>query len=64
MVCGHDIAEIAQYIDEPGPPSIALDPDGVGAIMDTLCDVTIIGTDRIVGISGAETDRRHQDRRA
>ena len=47
-----EIAEIAQYIDNKGLlHAVALDPYGVGAIVDALYDVGISGEDRIVGIS-------------
>jgi phage terminase large subunit-like protein len=47
-----DIAELAQRIDEKGLlHAVALDPYGVGAIVDALDEVGITGQDRIVGIS-------------
>jgi phage terminase large subunit-like protein len=47
-----EIAEIAQYIDNKGLlHAVALDPYGVGAIVDALDEVGISGQDRIVGIS-------------
>ncbi len=47
-----DIAELAQRIDEKGLlHAVALDPYGVGAIVDALDEVGITGDDRIVGIS-------------
>src|SRR5215468_9640950 len=47
-----DIAELAQQIDEKGLlHAVALDPYGVGAIVDALDEVGITGGDRIVGIS-------------
>jgi phage terminase large subunit-like protein len=48
----HDIALLAQRVDEKGLlHSVALDPYGIGAIVDTLDEVGIAGEDRIVGIS-------------
>jgi phage terminase large subunit-like protein len=48
----HDIAQLAQRIDEKGLlHAVALDPYGVGAIVDALDEVGIAGEDRIVGIS-------------
>jgi phage terminase large subunit-like protein len=47
-----DIAQLAQQIDEKGLlHAVALDPYGVGAIVDALDEVGISGEDRIVGIS-------------
>jgi phage terminase large subunit-like protein len=47
-----DIAKLAQHIDENGLlHAVALDPYGVGAIVDALYEVGIGGQDRIVGIS-------------
>jgi hypothetical protein len=52
---GEDIAEIAQLaqrIDENGLlQAVALDPFGVGAIVDALYDVGIGGQDRVIGIT-------------
>jgi len=48
----HDIAQLAQRIDEKGLLcAVALDPYGVGAVVDALDEVGIAGEDRIVGIS-------------
>jgi phage terminase large subunit-like protein len=53
--CGDDIAEIAALagqIDGKGLlHAVALDPYGVGAIVDALDEAGISGQDRIVGIS-------------
>ena len=47
-----DIAQLAQRVDEKGLlHAVALDPYGVGAIVDALDEVGITGQDRIVGIS-------------
>ena len=47
-----DIAKLAQHIDENGLlQGVALDPYGIGAIVDALDEVGIAGQDRIVGIS-------------
>jgi len=47
-----EIAELAQRIENKGLlHAVALDPYGVGAIVDALYDVSITGEDRIVGIS-------------
>ena len=47
-----EIAEIAQYIDNRGLlHAVALDPYGVGAIVDALDEAGISGQNRIVGIS-------------
>ena len=48
----HDISQLAQRIDEKGLlHAVALDPYGVGAVVDALDDVGITGEDRIIGIS-------------
>jgi phage terminase large subunit-like protein len=48
----HDISQLAQRIDEKGLlHAVALDPYGVGAVVDALDEVGIAGDDRIVGIS-------------
>ena len=53
--CGDDIAEItelAKQVYENGLlQAVALDPYGVGAIVDALCEVGISGQDAIVGIN-------------
>jgi phage terminase large subunit-like protein len=47
-----DIALLAQRVEESGVLyAVALDPYGVGAIVDALDEVGISGEDRIVGIS-------------
>src|SRR6185295_17940666 len=47
-----EIAELAQRIENKGLlHAVALDPYGIGAIVDALYDVGISGEDRIVGIS-------------
>jgi hypothetical protein len=47
-----DIPQLAQRIDENGLlQAVALDPFGLGAIVDALDEVGISGQDRIVGIS-------------
>jgi len=47
-----DIAQLAQRIDESGLlQAVALDPFGVGAIVDALYDVGIGGQDRVIGIT-------------
>jgi phage terminase large subunit-like protein len=47
-----EIAQLAQRIDENGLlQAVALDPFGVGAIVDALYDVGIGGQDRVVGIT-------------
>ena len=47
-----EIAKLAQYIDENGLlRGVALDPYGIGAIVDALDEAGIAGRDRIVGIS-------------
>jgi phage terminase large subunit-like protein len=47
-----DIAQLAQRVDERGLlHAVALDPYGVGAIVDALDEVGISGRDQIVGIS-------------
>jgi phage terminase large subunit-like protein len=49
---GQDIADIASQIDGKGLlHAVALDPYGVGAIVDALDEVGITGQDRMVGIS-------------
>jgi phage terminase large subunit-like protein len=47
-----DIAQLAHQIDENGLlHAVALDPYGVGAIVDAMDETGISGEDRIVGIS-------------
>ena len=49
---GQDIADFAGQIDVKGLlHAVALDPYGVGAIVDAFDEVGITGQDRIVGIS-------------
>ena len=54
---GDDVAgimEIAQRIDESGAlQAVALDPFGVGAIVDALYEIGIGGQERVVGITQA-----------
>jgi phage terminase large subunit-like protein len=46
-----DIAQLAQRVDDKGQLyAVALDPYGVGAIVDALDEVSISGENRIVGI--------------
>ena len=66
---GQDIAEIAQLaqqIDEKGLlQAVALDPYGVGAIVDALYEVGISGQDtHRWHLAGLEAVRRDQDSRA
>jgi phage terminase large subunit-like protein len=47
-----DIAKLARHINDNGLlQGVALDPYGIGAIVDALDEAGIAGQDRIVGIS-------------
>jgi phage terminase large subunit-like protein len=47
-----DIAALARQIDQTGLlHAVALDPFGVGAIVDALAEAGIAGQDRVIGIS-------------